>query len=85
MSCNRKNTTGAVLFTEIVCSEISLTNRMSLKICVVGPKGNCKTTIANFLANQSERLSPDKYDPTAGDICCKRRMMNSLIIASFRC
>jgi hypothetical protein len=39
---------------------------MSCKICVVGPKGTCKTTISNFLAGQSEKLAPDRYDPTAG-------------------
>ena len=38
----------------------------ALKICVVGPKGCCKTTIANFLANLSEKLAPEKYEPTAG-------------------
>ncbi len=39
---------------------------MSLKICVVGPKGSSKSTIANFLAGQSDKLQADKYDPTAG-------------------
>jgi len=39
---------------------------MSLKVIVAGPKQVGKTTVANFLAGQSETLDVDKNDPTAG-------------------
>jgi hypothetical protein len=39
---------------------------MSLKVCVVGPKGTSKSVIANFLANQADHLVADRYEPTAG-------------------
>jgi ABC-type ATPase with predicted acetyltransferase domain len=43
----------------------------ALKICVVGPKGTCKTVLSNFLAGQSEKLVPENYEPTAGESLMK--------------
>ena len=39
-----------------------------MKIIIAGPKGAGKTTIANFLSGQAEKLpqAQEKYTPTAG-------------------
>lgn len=39
---------------------------LSLKICVVGPKGAGKTAISNFLAGQSNTVVEGRYDATVG-------------------
>jgi GTPase SAR1 family protein len=39
---------------------------LSLKICVVGPKGAGKTAISNFLAGQSATVEEGRYDATVG-------------------
>ena len=39
---------------------------LSLKICVVGPKGAGKSAISNFLAGQSSTVVEGRYDPTVG-------------------
>ena len=37
-----------------------------LKFVVAGPKGSGKTTISNFIAAHTDKLSCDKYEPTSG-------------------
>ncbi len=37
-----------------------------IKVAIVGPKGVGKTTISNYLSGHSEKLSIEKYNPTAG-------------------
>jgi GTPase SAR1 family protein len=39
---------------------------MKLKIVVAGPKGSGKTLISNCIAGQSDKLTADAYNPTAG-------------------
>lgn len=39
---------------------------MKLKIITAGPKGSGKTLISNCLTGQSENLTTDSYQPTAG-------------------
>ena len=39
---------------------------MAYKIVICGPKASGKSTIGNFLAGHSDKLSADKYDPTVG-------------------
>eukprot|EP01032_Pedospumella_encystans_P034245 gene34245-38709_t len=39
---------------------------MKLKFIVAGPKGSGKTLISNVIAGQSEKLTTDTYNPTAG-------------------
>lgn len=39
---------------------------MKLKIVVAGPKGSGKTLISNCIAGQSDKLTTETYNPTAG-------------------
>lgn len=39
---------------------------MKLKFIVAGPKGSGKTLISNCIVGQSEKLTTDSYQPTAG-------------------
>ena len=41
-------------------------SNMKLKFIVAGPKGSGKTLISNVIAGQSEKLTTDSYNPTAG-------------------
>jgi len=39
---------------------------MKLKFIVAGPKGSGKTMISNCIAGQSDKLTTENYQPTAG-------------------
>lgn len=38
----------------------------TLKVVIAGPKCCGKSTIANFLAGQADKLQSEKYEPTVG-------------------
>jgi GTPase SAR1 family protein len=39
---------------------------MKLKFIVAGPKGSGKTMISNCIAGQSDKVTTENYQPTAG-------------------
>ena len=58
---------------------------MTLKICVVGPKGTCKTAISNFLAKQCDHIANGRHEPTAGASTMFQFLMYRYSLTSHLC